>query len=145
MKRESFFTGRETFNAFLGEGTSFAGVLTFEGTVRIDGKMEGEIITKDTLVVGETATVSATIHAGVVVLSGTVRGDIIAEKKVEILATGKLFGNITTPSLSIEDGVLFEGTCSMSRARENLAHAPPVKGEPTVERFAKKDLDRKSS
>src|SRR5512137_252496 len=99
MKKESFFAGREAMNAFLGEGTSFKGVLTFEGTVRIDGRMEGEIITKDTLVVGEAATVSATIHTGVVVVSGTVRGDIIAEKKVEILATGKLYGNITTPSL----------------------------------------------
>jgi cytoskeletal protein CcmA (bactofilin family) len=144
MKRESFFTGRETFNAFLGEGTSFTGVLTFEGTVRIDGKMEGEIITKDTLVVGETAIVSATIHAGMVLLSGTVHGDIIAEKKVEILSTGKLFGNIATPSLSIEEGVLFEGSCSMAKAREGLAHTPTGKGELPDMRGAKKELDRKS-
>ncbi len=138
MKRESFFTGRETFNAFLGEGTSFKGVLTFEGTVRIDGKMEGEIITKDTLVVGEAATVSAVIRAGVVVISGTVRGDVIVEKKVEILATGKLFGNITTPSLSIEEGVIFEGSCSMAKARENIAPTMAARGALTEELSLKK-------
>lgn len=121
MKKERFFAGRESFTAFLGEGTSFKGILTFEGTVRIDGRMEGEVLTKDTLVVGEAAVVNARIQGGTVVISGTVHGDITADKKVEILSTGKLFGNITTPSLSIEEGVVFEGSCSMARARENLA------------------------
>lgn len=110
--------GRDNLNAFLGEGTSFKGTLTFEGTVRIDGKLEGEIFTKDTLVIGEGAQVHATIHAGVVVLSGTVHGNITAEKKIEIHPSGQLFGNITTPSLVIEEGVIFEGTCTMGHARE---------------------------
>ena len=110
--------GGSNLNAFLGEGTSFKGTLTFEGTVRIDGKLEGEIFTKDTLVVGEGAQVHAAIHAGVVVISGTVHGNITAEKKIEIHPSGRLYGNITTPSLVIEEGVIFEGSCTMGHARE---------------------------
>jgi len=115
MKKEKTFSGREAFNAFLGEGTSFKGILSFEGMVRIDGQLEGEVYTKDTLVVGETAEVNAKIQAGTVVISGTVKGDITAETKVEIHASGKLFGNINTPLLSIEEGVTFEGKCTMGQ------------------------------
>jgi cytoskeletal protein CcmA (bactofilin family) len=101
--------------ATLGEGTSFKGTLTFEGTVRIDGKLEGEIFTKDTLVVGEGAEVSASIQAGVVEIGGTVHGNVTAERKVAIRANGRLYGNISTPSLVIEEGVVFEGSCTMNR------------------------------
>jgi cytoskeletal protein CcmA (bactofilin family) len=108
-------------NAFLGEGTSFKGTLTFEGTVRIDGRLEGEIFTKDTLVIGEGAQVSASINAGVVVISGTVHGNITAERKTDIHASGRLYGNINTPSLIIEEGVIFEGTCAMGSGAEQSA------------------------
>ena len=108
-------------NAFLGEGTSFKGTLTFEGTVRIDGRLEGEIFTKDTLVIGEGAQVSAAIHAGVVVISGTVHGNITAERKTDIQASGRLYGNISTPSLVIEEGVVFEGACTMGSGTEQSA------------------------
>jgi cytoskeletal protein CcmA (bactofilin family) len=117
--------GGSNLNAFLGEGTSFKGTLTFEGTVRIDGKLEGEIFTKDTLVIGEAAQVSAAIHAGVVVISGTVHGNITAERKIDIHASGRLFGNISTPSLVIEEGVVFEGSCTMGQ-RGGAADAVPA-------------------
>lgn len=110
--------GGSNLNAFLGEGTSFKGTLTFEGTVRIDGKLEGEIFTKDTLVIGEGALVSAAIHAGVVEISGTVHGNITAERKVDIHASGRLHGNISTPLLVIEEGVVFEGNCTMGHRAE---------------------------
>jgi cytoskeletal protein CcmA (bactofilin family) len=117
MKRERdrLPTGNDNLNAFLGEGTSFNGNLTFEGTVRIDGKLEGEIFTKDTLVIGETATVKAAIRAGVIVISGTVQGNITAEKKVELHSSARLYGNISTPLLSIAEGVVFEGSCTMGK------------------------------
>ena len=132
IKRDRIPTpGREgNLNAFLGEGTSFKGTLTFEGTVRIDGRLEGEIFTKDTLVIGEGALVSATIHAGVVVISGTVRGDITAERKIDIHASGRLFGNISTPSLVIEEGVVFEGTCTMGRREEQAPAQETQEAEP---------------
>jgi cytoskeletal protein CcmA (bactofilin family) len=117
MKRDRVPTagGGGNLNAFLGEGTSFKGILTFEGTVRIDGRLEGEIFTKDTLVIGEGAQVTAAIHAGVVVIGGTVHGNVTAERKIEINPTGRLYGNISTPSLVIQEGVVFEGSCTMGR------------------------------
>ena len=118
MKKERLPLGNDNLNAFLGEGTSFKGTLTFEGTVRVDGKLEGEIFTKDTLVIGESATVSATVHAGVVVISGTVQGNITAEKKVELHASARLFGNMSTPLISIAEGVIFEGNCTMGKKKE---------------------------
>jgi len=121
--------GGGNLNAFLGEGTSFKGTLTFEGTVRIDGRLEGEIFTKDMLVIGEGAQVTASIHAGVVVIGGTVHGNVTAERKVEINPTGRLYGNISTPSLVIEEGVIFEGSCTMGRAAQKEA-AP---GEPAFD------------
>lgn len=125
LKKEKIFQAKDSFNAFLGEGTSFKGVLTFEGTVRIDGTLEGEIYTKDALVIGENAHLKAQIRVGTVTISGTVEGDIVAERKIEILSTGRVFGNLTTPVLGIEEGVIFEGTCSMAGARERVDQGVP--------------------
>jgi cytoskeletal protein CcmA (bactofilin family) len=125
-------------NAFLGEGTSFKGTLTFEGTVRIDGRLEGEIFTKDTLVIGEGAQVSASIHAGTVVISGTVHGNITAERKIELHASGRLYGNINTPSLVIEEGVVFEGTCAMgSGAEQSVEQAEKAHADERERLFAR--------
>ncbi len=115
MKKERLPVSSDNLNAFLGEGTSFKGNLTFEGTVRVDGKLEGEIFTKDTLVVGESATVKAAIHAGVIIIGGTVHGNVAAEKKGELQTSARLYGNISTPSLSIAEGVVFEGSCTMGK------------------------------
>ena len=106
---------RGEIKAFLGEGTDFKGILTFEGTVRIDGKLEGEVYTKDTLIIGESAVVAAEINVNTVVVSGMVRGNITATSKVEVYRPGKIFGNVKTPSLFIEEGVIFEGSCSMAQ------------------------------
>ncbi len=106
---------RGEIKAFLGEGTDFKGILTFEGTVRIDGKLEGEVYTKDTLIIGESAVVNAEINVNTIVVSGVVRGNITATSKVEVHRPGKVLGNIKTPSLFIEEGVIFEGGCSMSQ------------------------------
>lgn len=115
MKKERLPAGSDNLNAFLGEGTTFKGNLTFEGTVRIDGKMEGEIFTKDTLVIGESAKVQATVQAGDLIISGTLHGDISVTRKVELNSSARLYGNISTPSLSIAEGVIFEGSCTMGQ------------------------------
>jgi cytoskeletal protein CcmA (bactofilin family) len=114
MNRKEVAAPRGEIKAFLGEGTDFKGILTFEGTVRIDGQMEGEIFTKDTLIVGETAVVKAEINVNTIAISGVVRGNINATGKIEVHRPGKLFGNVNTPSLYIEEGVIFEGNCSMA-------------------------------
>lgn len=102
-------------NAFLGKGTEFDGKLIFDGVVRLDGKFRGEIVSKDTLVVGESATVNAEIKVNTIIISGTIKGNIYAKNRVEVHAPGKLYGNIHTPVLVLEEGVIFEGSCSMEK------------------------------
>jgi cytoskeletal protein CcmA (bactofilin family) len=97
----------------LGRGSEFEGKLSFEGTVRVDGKLSGEIFTEDVLIVGEGAEVNAEISVGSIIIQGTVRGNITAKKGVEIHTPGRVKGNINTPSLLIEKGVLFDGQCQM--------------------------------
>jgi cytoskeletal protein CcmA (bactofilin family) len=114
-------------NALLGKGSEFEGKLTFEGEVRIDGKFSGQILTKDTLTVGDGAKVTADITAGIVIVSGSVEGTIKATGHVELHAPARVKGTIETPSMSMDKGVIFEGTMKM----ENLsAKPPPAPGTP---------------
>lgn len=100
--------------AYLDKGSKISGKLFFEGPVRIDGQVDGEISASDTVIVGESAVITAQIRAASVVIAGKVSGDIIAGKRVEIRPTAKLFGNLTTPVLVVHDGALFEGHCTMN-------------------------------
>ena len=109
---------KDEINAFLGRDTEFEGKLSFTGAVRIDGKLSGEIFSNGTLIVGESAVIKAQIHIADMVISGEVHGDIFAEKKIEITVPGKLFGNIKTPKLVLEEGVIFEGNCKMKDLKE---------------------------
>ena len=104
-----------TINAVLDRGAQFEGKLTFEGTVRIAGKFKGEIFTNDVLVISEGAEVNAQIDAAVVIISGTVIGNIFAREKVVAHPPAIIKGTVTTPSLRIDEGVVFEGSTSMPR------------------------------
>jgi cytoskeletal protein CcmA (bactofilin family) len=104
-------------NALLGRGSEFEGKLTFEGTVRIDGKFTGTIVSGDVLVVGEGAKISAEISCGTIIVHGEVSGNIRAKNAVELHHPAKMRGNIESPSLMVEKGVIFEGQSKM----ENLA------------------------
>jgi cytoskeletal protein CcmA (bactofilin family) len=97
----------------LGRGAAFEGKLTFEGTVRIDGKFKGEVFSDDVLVIGEGAYVEAEIDIGEIVVNGTVVGNIKAKRGIEIHAPGRVKGDIHTPSLQIDKGVIFEGRSFM--------------------------------
>lgn len=101
----------------LEEGTVFEGKLCFEGTVRIGGEFRGEIFSHDVLIVGETAKVLANIEAGTVIINGEVIGNINAKHRVEIHRPAVFRGNITTPSLLVDEGVIFEGSSKMVHSR----------------------------
>jgi cytoskeletal protein CcmA (bactofilin family) len=103
----------DEINAFLGKDTEFDGKLSFGGTVRIDGHFKGEINSDGTIIVGETAVLEAEVRVSYVVISGEIRGNILASKRVEIHAPGKVFGNISAPTVVMDEGVVFEGSCSM--------------------------------
>lgn len=119
-------------NALLGRGSEFEGKLTFEGTVRIDGKFTGTIVTGDVLVVGEGAKVSAEITCGSIVVHGEVTGNVRAKNSVELHHPAKMRGNVETPSLMIEKGVIFEGQCKMdSHAAAETGYASLTGTSPT--------------
>ena len=103
-------SGREGLT-FLGKGAKFKGTLSFEGTVRIDGSLEGEVHTKGTVIIGEHAIIEGDVHADTVVSGGRITGNIVASEKVELLSPGSLVGTIKTPLLSLQEGVSFSGTC----------------------------------
>lgn len=118
-----------TLIAFLGKGTRISGTLVFEGPSRIEGHVEGEVSAQDTLTVGESAVVNARIKGSLIVIHGTVTGDVVAQTRLEISAPGKVIGDVTTPCLVINEGAILEGRCSMragTGAEETVAVAVPV-------------------
>jgi len=118
-------TGVSELTALLGEGSEFSGKLLFEGRVRIDGKFRGEIVSEDVLVIGAGADVEAKIEVGrLIVLGGTLRGEVRASRAVELHAPARVIGNICTPQLAIDRGVIFEG---QSRVPEEPS--PPHTGD----------------
>jgi len=102
--------------AFVGKGVEFKGTITYNGTVRIDGHLDGEIHTDGTLLVGEEAVLTAKVSAGTVISKGKITGDIAAKEKVRLLSPAILNGSVKAPTLSMEEGVLFNGTIEMARA-----------------------------
>jgi cytoskeletal protein CcmA (bactofilin family) len=95
------------------QGCEFEGKLCFRGTVRIGGAFRGEIFTPDTLVVAEGARVQGQIDAGIVIISGEVTGSVRAKHRVEIHQPAIFRGDILTPSLKVDEGVIFEGSSRM--------------------------------
>jgi len=115
LKKGSGSPEQSEITAFLGKGTEFKGVLSFAGTIRVDGNVEGEVISKDTLIAGDGAYLKGEISVGSLILSGTVVGNINAAQKVHVLAPASIEGNVRTPKLIIEEGVTFNGKCEMPK------------------------------
>ena len=103
---------------YLYKGSRVTGQLTFQGSARIEGNVDGEIQCHGTLTIGERAEVRAKISGDVVVIRGKVEGNVVAKEKVELVAPARLFGDIDTPRLIITEGVVFDGDCTMGVARQ---------------------------
>ncbi len=115
MLRRETSLEKSDIKAFLGPGSQFEGRLAFNEIVRLDGAFRGEVTSRDTLIVGESADLQAEVSVGTLILSGRFRGNIKAEARVELRAPAQVEGTIETPSLSVEDGVVFNGTITMTR------------------------------
>ncbi len=124
-------------NAHLGQGATIEGKLTFKGSVQIDGRVEGEIIAEDTVVLGESAVVIAKITAAKVIAQGRVEGDIEASQRLELRAPASVKGNLRTPSLVIHEGVTFEGRSDMGG--KESASSTPESGDKRVAIFPTED------
>jgi len=108
--------GAGGLTAFIDQGSEFEGKLSFRDTVRIDGSFRGEITSENTLIVGESGVIEATIRSNTIAISGCVTGDVLAETKVVLHKTARVEGNIATPSIVIEDGALVNGQIDMKTA-----------------------------
>jgi cytoskeletal protein CcmA (bactofilin family) len=97
-------------SAYIDEASEIEGKYTFAGTVMLNGKFTGEIFSNDTLIIGDKAVINATVRAGVVLVSGEITGNILASERVELRGTARVFGDV-------EEGVLFEGHCRMTKGR----------------------------
>ena len=113
MAKNEDHKGIERIITTLGRETDFNGVMRFKDSLKIDGSFSGEIVSTGFLYVEQGASITANIRVGSVVIGGTIKGNIEATEKLEMLATGKVFGNIRTAKLKIADGVVFEGKCEM--------------------------------
>lgn len=126
----------EEISAYLGKETVFQGKMTFEGVFRLDGKFEGEIFDSGTLIVGETANIKGKIGLQTLVINGRVEGDIYAKARVEIHSTGKVYGTLSAPVLTISEGGIFEGSCKMEGEIDKKGDHPDLPSQ---------DMDRPSS
>jgi cytoskeletal protein CcmA (bactofilin family) len=118
--------GTEDLSAFVGRGVEFKGTISYSGTVRIDGSLEGEIRTDGMLLVGEDAVIQAKVSAGRIVCKGKITGDVVAKEGVKLRAPAVITGSIKTPMLSMEDGVLFNGGLEMSQSVREVPQAATV-------------------
>jgi cytoskeletal protein CcmA (bactofilin family) len=107
---------RGDLSGFIDEGSEIEGTYTFSGTVMLNGRFKGEIQSTDTLIIGEKGVVSANIHAGVVLVQGEVVGNVLASERIELRGGARVFGDIEAPIVVVEEGVLFEGHCRMTKS-----------------------------
>jgi cytoskeletal protein CcmA (bactofilin family) len=107
--------GTGELTAFIDEASEIDGKFTFSGTVMINGKLRGEIHSNDTLIVGEKGVINATVRAGIVLVSGEVVGNITGVERVELRGTARVSGDIEAPIVVVDEGVMFEGHCRMTR------------------------------
>jgi cytoskeletal protein CcmA (bactofilin family) len=130
-RREKEEVNFDKVDTLIGLGTHFQGVISSQGTIRIDGSFNGEIKNQGDLVIGEKGVLEANIEAKNVLIAGQVKGNIHAKGKAEITNTGKVFGDIKVKNLIIDDGAIFKGSCIMENPLKNEA-------KPTVNQEAAK-------
>jgi cytoskeletal protein CcmA (bactofilin family) len=100
-------------DTILGVGSDFKGQVTVKGTVRVDGKIEGNVTSEEGVIVGDKGVIKGNISAKTVLISGKVTGNVACTKRLEITPTGQIQGDIRTPRLAMAEGVIFKGNCDM--------------------------------
>ena len=100
--------------ASLGKNSKVIGKIVFNGPAELDGNIEGEIEATDKLVIGESAVINAKVTGTEIIVKGQVNGDITATKKLALYKQAKVVGSITGANLSIEEGAILDGKCTMT-------------------------------
>jgi cytoskeletal protein CcmA (bactofilin family) len=113
--------GTGELTAFLDEASEIEGKFSFSGTVMVNGRLKGEIVSNDTLIIGEKGVVNASIRAGIVLVSGEVIGNILGGQRVELRTGARVTGDIEAPIVVVDEGVTFDGNCRMTKAEHDHA------------------------
>ncbi len=108
---------RGNLTAFIDEGSELEGKYAFSGTVMLNGRFKGEISSTDTLIIGERGVVNATVRVGTAVISGELVGNLEATERIELKGKARVFGELEAPVIVVEEGVLFEGHCRMTKIK----------------------------
>ena len=124
FKRRRKLAGSNGLTAFIDEGSEIEGRYTFSGTVMLNGRFKGEISTTDTLIIGNKGVINGEIRAGQVLVSGEVVGNVWAAERIELKRTARVFGDVEAPVVVVEEGVLFEGHCRMTKVNPNAEVLP---------------------
>ena len=124
MRRDKGTREVADIKAFLGEGTEFKGVLSFQGTIRVDGRVEGEVLGEELLIVGEDGVIQAEVEVGSLIAGGRIEGNIRAKRRVELLASSTVVGNIVTPRLIVMEGATLDASCDMGESDQPESLAP---------------------
>ena len=117
----------QTAMSVIDHGCDLSGHLAFVGTLVVNGKFQGELSSSDTLLVGETGELQADVQVGTVIVSGQIKGNIIAHDRVELHGSARVFGDIETPVLVLEAGVVFDGNCKMKGQELRVVEKNPLK------------------
>jgi cytoskeletal protein CcmA (bactofilin family) len=128
-------------DTLIAEGTEIEGKFTFTGTATVNGRLRGEILSNDSLFVGEKGVVNASIRAGVVHISGEVVGDVNASERLELHSHSRVYGDVEAPVVIIEEGALLEGQCRMGRSRP-MEPPQPVSHDPSIVPLKRSELPR---
>ena len=111
MKKEKKI---DAVSTFLGHDAVFDGTIEFKGTVRLDGKVKGKIVSNDgTVIIGDKATIEAEIDVETVIIKGSVSGKVKAKNRIEAYPPARIMGELQAPTISLDSGVVFNGSCSM--------------------------------
>lgn len=124
MRRDKGTRDVADIKAFLGEGTEFKGVLSFQGTIRVDGRVEGEVLGEELLIVGEDGVIQAEVEVGGLIVGGRIEGNVRAKRRVELLASSTVIGNIITPCLVVMEGATLNAICDMGDVDQEESLSP---------------------
>ena len=123
-------------NSVIGKGTEFEGTIRTKETIRVEGFVKGNIISEGTVIIGNGGNVDGKIEAANILIGGEVHGELYASEKIEANSSGKIFGNLHTKGLIVDEKALFQGTCEMTGREESKSaakEAPAPEAEATQE------------
>ena len=105
-------------NSVIGRGTEFEGTIRTKETIRVEGFVKGNIISEGTVIIGNGGNVDGKIEATNILVGGEVHGELFASEKIEANSSGRIFGNLHTKGLIVDEKALFQGTCEMTGREE---------------------------